>query len=66
MSTTIADPGHGARLTHRGVRSGAPPQSGRPRRFEPLAVDPARFHFFDPETGAIVARAARATEPVEA
>jgi multiple sugar transport system ATP-binding protein len=37
--------------------------AGRPLS---LAVDPARFHFFDPETGAIVARAARAAEPVEA
>ena len=37
--------------------------AGRPLS---LAVDPARFHFFDPESGAIVARAARATEPVKA
>jgi multiple sugar transport system ATP-binding protein len=42
-------------------RSAAAP--GRPLS---LAVDPARFHFFDAETGAIVARAARATEAVEA
>jgi multiple sugar transport system ATP-binding protein len=37
--------------------------AGRPLS---LAVDPARFHFFDPDSGAIVARAARAAEPVEA
>jgi multiple sugar transport system ATP-binding protein len=37
--------------------------AGRPLS---LTVDPSRFHFFDPETGAIAARAVRATEPVEA
>ena len=42
-----------------------PRSEAAPGRPLSLAVDPARFHFFDPDTGAIAARAARAAEPVE-
>ena len=50
-----------ASAVHRRHRRGA---SSRPGRSSTLAVDPARFHFFDPATGAVLGRAARAPAAV--
>ena len=54
--------GQGTVFTARvGLRSAAAPG----RELE-LAVDPAAFHFFDPETGASLARSTRAVETADA